>query len=100
MSTTFQTIPLQPLPNQTVNVTLGGQQVTLNLYTRNGAVYIDVISNGASICYGWLCLNGDPIADRQYLGFVGILKFWDTQSTTDPVYSGLGTQYQLCYYPP
>jgi hypothetical protein len=32
-----------------------------------------------------------------YLGFIGDLSFTDTQGTSDPVYTGLGSRFVLLY---
>ena len=102
--TTYQIVPTQPVPWQTLNVSLGGQACTINLYQRGGALYMDLITNGAAVFYGVLCLNGVPLVQYGYQPFVGQLIFWaeftaPLAATTDPTYSGLGTQFQLCYYP-
>ena len=44
-----------------------------------------------------LCLNLVGLVRSAYLGFIGQLAFFDTQGTSDPDYSGLGTRYQLVY---
>lgn len=37
------------------------------------------------------------IVRSAYLGFIGDLAFIDTQGTSDPIYAGLGTRFQLVY---
>jgi hypothetical protein len=37
------------------------------------------------------------LADCQYTPFVGDFVFLDTQGTSNPFYTGLGTRYQLIY---
>jgi hypothetical protein len=44
-----------------------------------------------------ICLNLVRIVRSLYLGFSGDLCFLDTQGSTDPVYTGLGTRYQFLY---
>jgi hypothetical protein len=101
--TSLQIIPVQAVASQQLNANLGGQQVTLNIYTRGAYgyenVYMDVYSNGSLVVPGVLCQNGNEIIRNAYLGFTGDFVFWDTQGTDDPQYAGLGTRWVLAYYP-
>ena len=63
-------------------------------------VFIDLEVNNAPIISGVICLNGVKIVRDAYLGFIGDLAFYDTQGSTDPVYSGFGTRYILVYLAP
>jgi predicted lipoprotein len=92
------TIPVQPVPSQTLNVTLSGQAVTLNIQSRSGVLYMDVISNGAAVLYGVACRNNSFVVINSYFGFIGDFQFQDTQGTDDPVYGGLGGRYVLVYF--
>jgi hypothetical protein len=132
----MQIIPLQAVPSQTLNVTLGGQSCTLNVYqkgikgvaaplltesglillTESGqeifatppayvlghALYLDLFLNGALLLSGVICRNGTAIVRNTYFGFVGDLAFYDTQGSTDPVFTGLGNggRYILAYLSP
>lgn len=90
-------IPLQAVPNQTVNIQLGGQYVVINVYQKFFGVFIDVYSNGANVVQGVICQNLNRIIRDIYFGFVGDFCFIDTQGESDPSYSGLGTRYNLAY---
>jgi hypothetical protein len=90
-------VPLQAVPSQVVAVTLGGQNCTLNVYQKIGSLYCDVLVNHVLIIGGVICQNRNRIVRDLYLGFIGDLIFIDNQSNTDPVYTGLGTQYSLAY---
>jgi hypothetical protein len=92
-------IPLQPVPWQTVNVTLNNQAVSLNIYSRGAALYIDVGVGSQWILYGVLCLNNNAIVRSGYFGLIGDLAFQDQQGSSDPTYDGLGTRYLLIYMP-
>ena len=105
----MQVVPLSPVPAQTLAVVLGGQSVQLSLYTLTTtlgqSLYADVASNGATIATARLCLNCGPsgtrlLRDAQYQGFVGDFCFVDTQGSSDPQYSGLGSRYQFVYLAP
>ena len=90
-------VPLQAVPNQTLTVSLGGQNCQLNLRQQPTGLYMDVFVNNALIIGGVICENLNRIVRDLYLGFVGDLMFDDTQGGTDPYYTGLGTQYVLVY---
>ena len=90
-------IPLQPTASQTVSVQLAGQNCQINIYQKSTGLYCDLYVNGVLIIGGVICQNRNRIVRDLYLGFIGDLIFIDTQSNTDPVYSGLGAQYVLAY---
>lgn len=93
-------IPLQPVPNQSFNVNLNGQYCTLSFYTLSTGFYFDLSVNNIPVLHGVMCVNGTLLIRQTYLGFIGDLAFNDTQGNTDPVYTGLGTRYQLAYFAP
>lgn len=111
----MQTIPLVAEPSQTLSVVLGGQACQINLYSLETpgpilgsatttelkgypALYMDLVSNGEPVISCRICRNAiRMLLDAQYQGFIGDLEFIDTLSSTDPIYTGLGTQYQLVY---
>lgn len=93
----METISLQPVPSQIVKCVIGGQNVQINIYTKETGLYADVNSNGVDLVTGILCLNSVSIVCRDYLGFVGNLIFDDSLGNSDPNYQGLGSQFQLLY---
>lgn len=92
-----QLIPLRPLPNQQVQVQLGTQAVTINVFQQAYGLYVDVFVGGTAIIQGVIGENLNRIVRSAYLGFDGDLVFWDTQGDEDPVYTGLGDRWQLAY---
>ena len=90
-------IPIQPLPNQTMQVQLAGQSCSLNIYQNAYGLFMDVIVGQNQIIAGVLCENLNRIVRSLYLGFVGDFAFQDTQGSSDPVYTGLGSRFQLLY---
>ena len=96
----MQVVPLQPLPNQTLNVELNNQACTLNIYQKSTGLFMDVLVNGVGVIYGVLAENLNRIVRSLYLGFQGDFVFADTQGTSDPNYSGLGNQFILIYLSP
>lgn len=94
----MQILPLQALPNQTLTILLAKQLVKLSIYTTvDGNMYMDVFVNHVAIITGVICQNQNRIVRDAYLGFIGDLAFNDTLGSDDPVYSGLGTRFQLFY---
>jgi hypothetical protein len=96
-----QIIPLQPVPNQTLQVQLSNQPIVLNVYQLAYGLFVDVFVGTSLIAAGVICENLNRIVRDAYRGFVGDLAFLDVQTTggegSDPVYTGLGTRYLLIY---
>lgn len=90
-------IPLQPLPSQSLTVTLAGQQTLIAVYQKGDFIYVDISVNGNPIQQGRMAHNAVRLVRHAYLGFIGDLAFVDMQGVTDPVYTGLGARYQLVY---
>ena len=93
----MQIIPVTDTYAQTFNVSLGGQDCTLNLYQKPAGLFIDVSVSGALIIGGVVCRNTTRIVRDVYLGFAGDLMWLDNQGATDPSSPGLGTRYSLVY---
>lgn len=94
-------VPLQAVPNQQLQVQLGGQAVSLNVYQQAYGLYMDVISNDVTIVTGVICQNLNRIVRDLYLGFSGDFVFADTTGGgADPVYTGLNSQFVLLWLAP
>jgi hypothetical protein len=61
-------------------------------------LYCDLFIGGSPVWYGKRCENGTSLNYYTYQGFSGQLCFVDMQGYTDPVWTGLGTRYQLMYF--
>ena len=96
----MQQIALSPVPNQNFQATLGGQASTIVLWTRSTGLFLDLYLGTSLVIGGVLALNNVLIVRQTYLGFAGDLAFYDTQGTTDPVYTAFGTRYVLRYFSP
>lgn len=101
----MQVVPLQPVASQSLQVQLDGQDCAINVYqkafpTPTGGIYLDLYVSGVLIIGGAFCENLNRLVRDLYLGFSGDLCFFDTQGTSDPVYTGLGSQYVLIYLEP
>ena len=95
----MQVVPLQPVASQAIELQLGGQDVTINVYQEAFGLFADVFLSGTAVVNGAVCENLNRIVRYAYLGFVGDLFFLDTQGTNDPGYTGLGPagRFQLVY---
>lgn len=90
-------VPVQPVPNQTLQVQLAGQPVVLNVYQLAYGLFVDVLIGPDPVIGGVICQNRNRIVRDAYLGLVGDLAFVDTQGDVDPVYTGLGSRFLLAY---
>jgi hypothetical protein len=116
-----QVVPVQPLANQVLSVSLNQQSCTLKLYFREiqapvatsvpleppvfgsfNPLFMDlyVTSSGSTnlIIGGVICQDRNVFVRSGYLGFTGDLSFIDTQGTSDPFQSGLGSRFLLTYW--
>jgi len=93
-------VPLSATPNQTITVSLGGQTAQIDVRQKLFGVFVDLYVSNVLIIAGALCLDRNPLVRSAYLGFVGDLAFFDTQGTSDPSYSGIGTRWLLAYLSP
>lgn len=93
----MQQISIQPVPSQTTQVVLDGQSCAISIYVKNQCMFIDLSVNGNQIAYAIQCKNLVTLIPTAYLGFSGWLVFFDTQGSSDPIYTGLGSRYVLLY---
>jgi hypothetical protein len=91
------TISLQATPSQSLSVVLAGQNCQINVYQKSTGMYLDLYVSNSPIITTTVCLDRVRLVRETYLGFVGDLAFADTHGASDPVYTGLGTQYVLLY---
>ena len=98
----MQIVPLQPVPNQTLQIVLANQNCQINAYQTPAALFMDLLVNDQPIILGQICQNLNRIVRLLYRGFSGDFVFNDTQpdpdsGPADPSYSGLGSRFQLIY---
>lgn len=93
-------VQLQPIANQTLQVQLNGQACTVAVQQSNYGLFLTLSVGLEPIINSVLCLNLVRIVRDAYLGFLGDLVFVDTQGSSDPVYTGLGSRWQLIYLSP
>jgi hypothetical protein len=92
-----QIIPLLATNSQTLSVRLGGQPCRIHVYQKSTGLYLDLYVADVLTLGGVACRNGVGIVRDAYFGFVGDLLFADTQGSSDPEASGLGTRWVLAY---
>lgn len=90
-------IPLTALPDQRMQMILGGQDVALRVYSRDERLYTDLDLDDAPVWRGFLGRNCVPCKLYTHLAFKGQLVFVDMQGTADPHWSGLGSRWLLVY---
>lgn len=99
----MQVVPLQSIPNQTLQVQLNGQACTLNIFQYAYGLFMTVYVGNSLIIASVLCEDFVRIVRSAYLGFSGDLVFLDMQGNDNPVYTGLGgvnARFQLLYLLP
>lgn len=94
----MQIIPVKALPSQALQVQIENQACSLSVYQTAYGLFMDVYLGTELIIAGVICLNLNRIVRSAYLGFAGDFAFVDTEGSTDPIYTGLGTRYQLLYF--
>jgi hypothetical protein len=95
-----QVVPLQTVPNQTLQVQLGGQACTLNVAQSDYGLFMDVLVGSALIVAGVPCQNMNRVVRDIYLGFIGDLCWFDSQGSSDPTYTDFGIRYFLIFLSP
>ena len=90
-------IPLSPIPSQTLRIILDQQNCTIKLYQRLGRVYCDLFINDIPQWQGVVCLNKVNMNRLPYVGFKGALFFIDNEGGQEPEYSGFNSRYTLLY---
>jgi hypothetical protein len=93
----MKTIPLQPIPAQTLQIVLDGQYCTFSVYYRWGRCYLDLTVGATPILKGILCLHGEKLNTSPNIDFSGSLYFVDTQAQEPPQWEGLGDRWVLVY---
>ncbi len=99
----MQVVPLQAIPNQTLQVQLNNQACTISVAQYAFGLFLSLMIGNTVIISGVLCLDRVKIVRDVYLGFSGDLAFIDTKGTSNPDYTGLGdatARYQLTYFLP
>jgi hypothetical protein len=97
-------IPLQPVPNQTLQIVLDNQSCVINVYHLDYGLFVDVLLGNSLVVSCVIALNNtrlvrESVAALGSPGFSGDFAFEDASGAgEDPVYTGLGSQFFLMYY--
>lgn len=87
-------VPLNPVPNQTVVVTLAGQVARITVRTLGSLLYFSL----EGVALNRVARDRQRLlVDAKYHGFVGDFQFVDTKGAEDPQYWGLGDRWLLTY---
>lgn len=93
----MQTISLDKIKYQSLEVKLWGQQTTITLSQKDVGLFLSLSVGDKVIVSNILCLNNNLMIRYKYLGFTGDLFFDDTQGSDNPDYTGLGDRFLLYY---
>jgi hypothetical protein len=96
----MQVIPMQPIPNQTLQVQLDGQPCTIDIVQYSFGLFVTLYVGSSLVIAGVLAQNFNRIVRSRYLGFSGDFVFQDMQGRADPIYTGLGSRFVLLYLTP
>ena len=94
-------IPLRPIPNQSLQTILGGQNCTLRFYTREvdcrDSLYCVLAIDQTNVFCGVICQEFFGLKLYRYWPFAGALVFVDMQGEEAPNWRGLGSRWKLLY---
>ena len=94
----MQLVPLQAVPNQLIDITVGSQPMVVKVYQKLYGLFFDLaFQNGSTVIAGVLCQNLNRLVRYKYLGFTGDFIFADAVGDADPGWTGLGGRFELLY---
>jgi len=93
-------VPLNSVPNQSLNIVLNSQNCTINIWTKNGKTFFDLFLDNSPIIQ---CrkINFTQILPYAYLQdkFNGYFSFINNDGNTTPInYNYFGKSQSLIYY--
>ena len=84
-------IPTQAVANQTLEVSLDGQACSITIWSKSTGMFLDLYVNDVLIQGGMLCRQAVRLVRDSYIGFIGDLCWFDTQTPpADPEYTDIG----------
>lgn len=93
----MQKIPLKQVPSQKIRVVLGGQNCTMSVYYRFGAVYMDLYVGNTLVEQGAVCRNRASIIKVANSTFTGSLHFLDLRGDDEPDYHLFNDRFILLF---
>ena len=95
----MRTVPLDPVPNQSLTVTLGGHRWELRLKYARGSMVADLTRDGVVLVQGHRLAAGSPFPPYPYQQTGGM--FWlVTDGEAEPDYARFGVDQSLVYVAP
>ena len=93
----MRVIPLAPIPAQSLNVVLDGQDCALSVYWRQVRLYLDLDVDGQAVIRGGICQNGANVLQSHSRFFRGSLHFFDAEGQRPPHFKGFGERFFLVF---
>lgn len=91
-------IQVAAIPNQTLSVTLAGQNAQIAVRQNGENMYFDLKQDDNPIVLTRICRDRQRLLiDARYRGFIGDFAWVDIASTSQPNYLGIGTRFFLIY---
>ena len=91
----MESIQLEAIPNQKINVQLSRVSYNIRINTRCGLTFLSLLQGEEPITYSRICLPNRSVAIPKYK-FNGVL-FWVSQDDETPYYPKFGTLHKLYY---
>lgn len=89
-------IPLQPVPNQELTVTLEGNSYSIKLQALRNTMAVTLAINGVTILSGLRVVTGTPLIPYSYLENGNFIFIAD--NTDIPFYPDFGVTQTLLYF--
>jgi hypothetical protein len=93
----MQKIPLKQVPSQKIRAVLDGQNCTISIYYRFGAIYMDLYVGNTLIAQGNVCRNRASIIRAASAYFTGSLHFLDLRGDEEPDYHLFNDRFILLF---
>jgi len=91
------TIPVQPIPSQSVKCVLEEQNVIVKITQSYNGINADVSVNGEAVSTAVIIRNAVQLCATNRYKLSGALFIIDTQGDEDPFAEGLGERFILVY---
>lgn len=91
-------IQVTAVPDQTLSVTVGGQNAQIAVRQNGENIYFDLAVSGVPVVTGLLCQDRVRLLlSAKYRGFIGDFEWFDIAGDNAPFYAGIGSRYFLMY---
>ena len=93
----MQTIDLQQIPNQTLNIVLNEQNCEITIKEKNKSTFLSLKIDDTVIFDGIVAHNLLSVLPFDYMAFNGSLMFVDTLGSEDPDYTLYNDRFLLIF---